>query len=216
MTTAILLLLAYLVGAIPSGYLIAKKLKGIDIRDYGSGNPGTANVYRIVGKRAGWATFVCDALKGAAAVMLAKIFAPQQETLAMLCGFVAICGHMWTIFLGFKGGKGVATSAGVFGALLPLPTMICFCLFAIVVWATGRISPGSIAAAFVLPIMSFMVGDYPLSYKLISIVVAAIVIYKHIPNIKRMLGHKELAFEDGTKRDLAKEKKINGNQNENK
>ncbi len=214
--TTVLLLTAYLVGAIPSGYLIAKKLKGIDIRDYGSGNPGTANVYRIVGKRAGWATFACDALKGAAAVMLAKTFAPQQDTLAMLCGFVAICGHMWTVFLKFKGGKGVATSAGVFGALLPLPTLICFCLFAIVVWATGRISPGSIAAAAALPITSFLVGQYPLSYKLISVVVAAIVIYKHIPNIKRMLGHQELVFEDGTKKDLSKENKINGKKDEAK
>ena len=77
MLTVSALILSYFLGAIPSGYLITKKIKGFDIRNYGSGNPGAANVYRIVGKKAGWATFICDALKGAVAVILAKIFAPE-------------------------------------------------------------------------------------------------------------------------------------------
>ncbi|MCR5504810.1 MAG: glycerol-3-phosphate acyltransferase, partial [Elusimicrobiaceae bacterium] len=118
MIIAILFVLSYFLGAIPSGYLITKRIKGFDIRDYGSGNPGAANVYRIVGQKAGLATFACDALKGAVAVILAKIFGPSDFWwLPIACGFIAICAHMWTVFLKFRGGKGVATSAGVFGAL---------------------------------------------------------------------------------------------------
>lgn len=195
------LVLSYFLGAIPSGYLITKKIKGFDIRNYGSGNPGAANVYRIVGKKAGWATFTCDALKGAVAVILAKILAPEIVWLPIACGFIAICGHMWTVFLKFRGGKGVATSAGVFGALLPLPTIIAFLSFILVVWKTGRISPGSILACIVLPLAAWLTGA-SLPYIIFCIIVAAIVIYKHIPNIKRMLEHKELNFEDGSKKNV--------------
>ncbi|MDR1684768.1 MAG: glycerol-3-phosphate 1-O-acyltransferase PlsY [Elusimicrobiota bacterium] len=200
MTTITLLVVSYFLGAIPSGYIITKRLKGFDIRSKGSGNPGAANVYRVVGKWPGIATFFCDALKGASVVALVKYFAPAAEYLPMLCGFVAICGHMWTIFLKFKGGKGVATSCGVFGALLPIPTAIALACFGIVVWRTGRISPGSILAAIVLPACSYFVGGYPLQYSVLATVIGLIVIYKHIPNIKRMLNKSELAFEDGSKK----------------
>ncbi len=195
------LVLSYFLGAIPSGYLITKKIKGFDIRNYGSGNPGAANVYRIVGKKAGWATFTCDALKGAVAVILAKFLAPGIAWLPIACGFMAICAHMWTVFLKFRGGKGVATSAGVFGALLPIPTLIAFLSFILVVWRTGRISPGSILACIVLPLAAWLTGA-SLPYIIFCIIVAAIVIYKHIPNIKRMLEHKELNFEDGSKKNV--------------
>jgi glycerol-3-phosphate acyltransferase PlsY len=199
-----LILVSYLLGAIPSGYLITKKIKGFDIRDHGSGNPGAANVYRVVGKWPGVITFLCDAAKGAAAVLLAKYFAPQQDMLAIICGFVAICAHMWTVFLKLRGGKGVATSAGVFGALLPLPTLFAFTAFAIVVWRSGRISPGSILAAVVLPLSSYFIGGHPLSYCVLATIIGAIVIFKHIPNIKRMLSHSELRFEDGSKNNETK------------
>ncbi len=204
MTTFLLLITSYLLGGIPSGYLITKRIKGFDIRDYGSGNPGAANVYRIVGKWAGWATFACDALKGAAVVVLARYFAPEQDYLWMLCGFVAICGHMWTIFLKFRGGKGVATSAGVFGALLPIPTAIAFAVFIVIVAITDKISAGSVIAAIVLPILSYFVGDYPLGFSILSTIIGIIVVYKHIPNIKRMLNKNELKFEDGSKKNANK------------
>jgi len=197
----VLLIVSYFLGAIPSGYLITKKIKGFDIRNYGSGNPGAANVYRIVGSKAGWATFICDALKGAVAVTLAKIFAPEITWLPIACGFMSICAHMWTVFLKFRGGKGVATSAGVFGALLPIPTGIAFLSFILVVWRTGRISPGSILACLVLPIAALLTGAST-PYVVFCAIVAAIVIYKHIPNIKRMLANKELNFEDGSKKNV--------------
>ena len=202
MIIVILFILSYFLGAIPSGYLITKKIKGFDIRNYGSGNPGAANVYRIVGKKAGLATFACDALKGAVAVILAKIFGPSDcWWLPIACGFIAICAHMWTVFLKLRGGKGVATSAGVFGALLPIPTVIAFLSFVIVVWKTGRISPGSIIACIVLPIAAWITGAST-PYIIFCAIVAGIVIYKHIPNIKRMLAHKELNFEDGSKKNV--------------
>jgi len=234
-TIIILLLIAYLLGAIPSGYIITKFLKGYDIRNYGSGNPGAANVYRVVGKWPGVATFAFDAAKGAAAVLLAIYFTPANLCidfpgfstiiggayaleascqglyitnidlyLPMICGFIAILAHMWTVFLKLRGGKGVATSAGVFGALLPIPTAIAILTFAIIVWRTGRISPGSIAAAVVLPATSFFIGNNPIQYCYLATFVGALVIYKHIPNIKRMLNKEELKFEDGSKKDEAK------------
>ncbi|MDR0735052.1 MAG: glycerol-3-phosphate 1-O-acyltransferase PlsY [Elusimicrobiota bacterium] len=200
----ILLAASYLLGAIPSGYIITKKLKGFDIRDHGSGNPGAANVYRVVGKWPGVATFACDALKGAAVVLAAKYLLPRDIYTPMACGFIAICAHMWTIFLKLRGGKGVATSAGVFGALLPAPTALAFLTFGLIVWRTGRISPGSIAAAVVLPATSYFIGANPPPYCVLATVVCALVIYKHIPNIKRMFNKEELKFEDGSKKNAAK------------
>ncbi len=197
-----LLLASFLIGGIPSGYLITRRLKGFDIRNYGSGNPGAANVYRVVGKEAGWATFACDGLKGALVVIMALYFAKGNDYIAMACGFTAICGHMWTPFLKLRGGKGVATSAGVFGAIFPVPTIIALIVFAGVVWRTNRISPGSIAAAIVLPLAACFT-DKPLIIKVIACVIGAIVVYKHIPNIKRMLQNNELKFEDGGKKNNA-------------
>lgn len=199
-TVIILVLFSYLLGSVPTGYLIAKRVMGIDIRQHGSGNPGAANVYRIVGKWAGISTFVIDGLKGFIPVCLARHYCPDNYWVAIVCGVIAILGHMWTIYLKFRGGKGVATSAGVFAALLPLPTAIAFASFVVCVALWGRISIGSICACIVLPICSFFIGHHPLSVNLMVTAVGALVIYKHVPNIKRLLQQKELKFEDGAKK----------------
>ena len=182
-TVITLVLFSYLLGSVPTGYLIAKRAMGIDIREHGSGNPGAANVYRTVGKWAGISTFLIDALKGFIPVCLARHFCPENYWVAIACGVIAILGHMWTIYLKFRGGKGVATSAGVFAALLPVPTAI-----------------GSIVACIVLPICSFFIGKHPLAVNLMVTAIGALVIYKHVPNIKRLLQQKELKFEDGAKK----------------
>src|SRR4051812_38893913 len=109
-----LLLLGFLSGGIPTGYLIVKRLKGVDIRTLGSGNPGTANVYRTAGPAAGGITLLVDALKGFFPAFLASRLYPDAHVLHVAVGAAAIVGHNWTPFLGFRGGKGVATSAGVF------------------------------------------------------------------------------------------------------
>ena len=145
-TIVLLILFSYLIGSIPTGYLIAKQVMHIDIRQHGSGNPGAANVYRIVGKWAGISTFLVDAIKGFVPVLLARHFCPDIYVIAIVCGVVAILGHMWTIYLKFRGGKGVATSAGVFFALAPIPTALAFAVFVILVAIWGRISIGSIFA----------------------------------------------------------------------
>lgn len=205
-TIVLLILLSYLVGSIPTGYLIAKHVMHIDIREHGSGNPGAANVYRIVGKWAGVSTFLIDAIKGFVPVLLARIFCPDIYVIAIVCGVVAILGHMWTIYLKFRGGKGVATSAGVFFALAPIPTTCAFISFIILVAIWGRISIGSIAACVVLPLVSWCM-DYPLAEKIMVTAVGLLVIYKHIPNIKRLLSQKELKFEDGAKKRKTHENK---------
>ncbi|MFA5161434.1 MAG: glycerol-3-phosphate 1-O-acyltransferase PlsY [Elusimicrobiales bacterium] len=200
-----LMVFSYVLGGIPSGYLIARAAKGIDIRQHGSGNPGAANVYRVVGKWAGWATLLADAAKGFIPVQLVFYLYPHQSSykLAVVCGSLAIFGHMWTVFLKFKGGKGVATSLGVFSAMLPFPTMIAFCVFALAVALSGHISVGSIAAAAVLPAASFIIKDrnYDISFSVLVSLVSLLIIYKHLPNMKRLLAKKELAFSDGSKAD---------------
>jgi glycerol-3-phosphate acyltransferase PlsY len=200
----LLLVVSYLLGSIPSGYVITKKLKGIDIRHYGSGNPGAANVYRTVGRWAGWLTLILDALKGYGAIALAIHFYPQNYWLIVGCATLAIFGHMWTIFLNFKGGKGVATSAGIFAAMLPLPTLISFAVFATCVAISGHISVGSIVASLILPILSFTLLNHPLPYSIMATFIALVVLYKHIPNIKRLMSKKELAFKDGSQKDEKK------------
>jgi len=196
----LLALFSYLLGAVPTGYLIARKAMGIDIRQHGSGNPGAANVYRTVGKWAGITTFLIDGLKGFIPVSLALHVFPGEYWQAILCGTIAILGHMWTIYLKFRGGKGVATSAGVFAALLPIPTALAFASFVICVALWGRISIGSIMACLVLPISSFFIGNHSMSVNVMATAIGLLVIYKHVPNIKRLLAKKELAFEDGSKK----------------
>ena len=195
-----LALFSYLLGAIPTGYLIARKAMGIDIREHGSGNPGAANVYRTVGKWAGICTFLIDGFKGFIPTCLALHLFPDLYWPAILCGTIAILGHMWTIYLKFRGGKGVATSAGVFAALLPIPTALAFAAFVVCVALWGRISIGSIVASVVLPLSSFFIGQHPLGVNIMVTAIGALVIYKHVPNIKRLLAKKELKFEDGSKK----------------
>ncbi|ACC98663.1 Conserved hypothetical integral membrane protein DUF205 [Elusimicrobium minutum Pei191] len=196
----VLAIISYLLGGIPTGYLIARKTMGIDIREHGSGNPGAANVYRTVGAKAGWATFIIDAFKGFVCVRLALFFFPNNYILAIACGTIAIAGHMWTPYLKFRGGKGVATAAGVFAAMMPIPIIVAFVVFAAAVWYSGHISVGSIFAAAVLPIAAWTVGGQPKEVNIMATIIALVVIYKHIPNMKRLLAKKELNFEDGSKK----------------
>lgn len=190
---AALLAFSYLAGGIPTGYLVVKRLLGADIRSMGSGNPGAANVYRNAGATAGGITLAVDALKGYAPVWLALRFFPGRLELAVLAGAAAIVGHNWTPLLGFRGGKGVATSAGVFGALLPAPLGAAVAAFAIAVTISGHISVGSLAGAVVLPAAAFALGS-PLPYAAAAAAAGALIVYKHIPNIRRLRRNKELGI----------------------
>lgn len=187
---------SYLLGGIPTGYLVAKRLKGLDIRRHGSGNPGTANVYRVAGARAGAITLTVDALKGFVPVLLAQRVAPGDQGLALACGASAIIGHDWTPFLGFKGGKGVATSAGVFAALAPCALAIAAASFALAVWASGHISVGSLSGAAALPLAAVLL-DRPGAVCAFAAAAGVLIVYKHIPNIRRLAGGSELGVDGG-------------------
>ena len=189
----VLMLFGYLAGGIPTGYLVVKRLKGYDIRTRGSGNPGTANVYRNAGALAGAITLVVDALKGYAPVFLSITLQPRRPELALACGAAAIIGHNWTPLLGFKGGKGVATSAGVFLALMPWPMAATMAVFALAVKVSGHISVGSMSAAVALPIAALAFGQKT-AYCIAAAVAGALIIYKHIPNIKRLMQNRELGI----------------------
>ena len=190
-----LVLLSYLAGGIPSGYLLVKRLRGFDIRERGSGNPGAANVFRMAGSVPGALTLAIDALKGYLPILLAHRLYPGQETVAILCGAAAIIGHDWTIFLGFKGGKGVATSAGVFAAIVPKTIACTVVIFILGVGFSGHISIGSMAAASSLPVFCLLLND-PRAFTKLALAAAILILYKHIPNMKRLWGKKELQINE--------------------
>jgi acyl phosphate:glycerol-3-phosphate acyltransferase len=190
---------SYVAGGIPTGYLIAKQLRGIDIREHGSGNPGAANVYRTVGKGAGIVTLAVDALKGFLPVTLAKYYYPGHYKLLVLCGALAILGHVWTIFLRFKGGKAVATSAGVFLALSPKSALFALIIFGMGVGFTGHISVGSMAAAALFPFI-VLAFHSPLPVTILAFGATTLILIRHIPNLKRLLQREELHYE-GQKQD---------------
>ena len=190
---AALILFSYLAGGIPTGYLIVKKLYGYDIRTRGSGNPGTANVYRNAGALPGAITLFVDALKGFLPVYIGVRLYPGHQGLAIALGAAAIVGHNWTIFLGFKGGKGVATSAGVFSALLPLPMLITAGAFLLAVKISGHISVGSMTGAVVLPLAALLCRS-PHAFTAAAAGAGAMILLKHVSNIKRLLHHRELGI----------------------
>jgi glycerol-3-phosphate acyltransferase PlsY len=190
---AALFVFSYLAGGIPTGYLVVQRLYGYDIRTRGSGNPGTANVYRNAGALPGAITLFVDALKGFAPVYLGLRLYPDHRGLAIGLGAAAIVGHNWTPFLRFTGGKGVATSAGVFSALLPLPMLITAGAFLLAVKISGHISVGSMTGAIVLPLAALLCHAPP-AFTAAAAGAGAMILIKHISNLKRLLDHRELGM----------------------
>jgi glycerol-3-phosphate acyltransferase PlsY len=195
----------YLLGSIPFGFLVAKA-KGIDIRSVGSGNIGATNVLRILGKPAGILVLVMDGLKGyAAAAWLVDLIISttgidhrQQEVLSVLGGISSILGHNYTCWLGFRGGKGIATSAGVLAALVPGALLIIAAVWLILTVLTGFVSIGSIAASFTLPFASWATRE-SLTMILVTGAMGTLAIYKHRTNIRRLLDGKESRLRLGRK-----------------
>ena len=196
------IILAYLLGAIPFGYIIAKYWAKIDIRKEGSGNIGATNALRIMGKKVGVTVLILDLLKGTVAVMLiGRLFyqgaaGSNQLAYVYIIAIAAICGHIWTIFLSFKGGKGVSTALGVliglssydvkFGLIL----LLALCAWLLVVYFSKYVSLGSIVAAIVLPIgLSIFIRSLPAL--IFGIMVVFIVIYSHRQNVHRLLTNTE-------------------------
>lgn len=183
--------LALFIGSIPSGLIIGKTIFNTDVRQYGSKNIGATNTYRVIGLKAALPVFLCDALKGAAGVVLLSSYGPMYMILG---GILAMMGHNWSIFLGFKGGRGVATGLGVLIALSPLVALLCFLVWGIIVYFTKLVSLGSIVAAALVPVLMYVTGE---SYWFVGFggLAALFVIVRHWDNIKRLLAGNELKVE---------------------
>lgn len=183
-------LISYLCGAIPFGVIIGK-LRGVDVRAVGSGNIGTTNVYRTLGPAAGITVFVLDVLKGLAAPWLARLLLGHDASVAIaLCALIAVLGHTFSLFLNFKGGKGIATGLGAVLGLSPIPALLCFALWGAVVLLTRMISAGSIVAALAVPV-AFAISGAPLPSLIVVSLIAAVACYKHVPNMKRIVAGTE-------------------------
>ncbi|MEO6787512.1 MAG: glycerol-3-phosphate 1-O-acyltransferase PlsY [Chthoniobacteraceae bacterium] len=198
---ALSLIGSYFLGSIPFG-LLASKCKGVDIRKHGSGNIGATNVWRVCGWRYGLPVFVLDVLKGVAAVWLSRWlavhFAGDPAWAGIVAAMSCIIGHSFSVWLGFKGGKGVATSLGVFLALMPLPSLIALLLWGIVFKISGYVSLASIVAAFALPAaaiaLQFTDWRYGWPVSGFASLVGLLVIVRHGSNIARLRAGTENRF----------------------
>ena len=205
MSYVLTLLAAYLLGSLPTGYLVGRA-KGVDIRTVGSKNMGATNVFRTVGKALGIFVLLVDAAKGWAAVALlapwvahTMVIGGALGGLPVVAGVGAILGHNYTCWLQFKGGKGIATSAGVFIALVPWALLVALAVWIVLFAATRYVSVASIAAAAVLPVATWFSTHAP-GLTAVAGVLAAMAIYKHKKNIERLLAGTENRIEFGKKK----------------
>ncbi len=196
MTAALPWLVAsYLLGAIPTSYLAGRLIRGIDLREHGSRNLGATNLYRVLGWRFAIPVGLLDAAKGLIPVL---VFAPRvsdSEVFALVCGLTAVVGHVFSIFVGFQGGKGVATAAGVMLGLTPVALGVAAAVWAALVFLTGYVSVGSLAAAAVFPVAVWLLEPPTRPAILwLDIAVAAAIIWLHRGNIQRLLNGTENRF----------------------
>ncbi len=196
--------IAYLIGGIPWALVIGRLFYGVDVRTAGSGNLGATNVYRVLGRNAGLTTFALDAVKGAAAVGIALLIVPRAQfgdvpseawnltTWAEIVAALAVMmGHSYSPYIGFKGGKGVATGAGALAVLTPLVVPIELAVWFAVVWVTGMVSAGSVTIAALYPVLAIVLyGDQP-AIVLFALVGAALVIWRHRTNVGRIVRGEE-------------------------
>jgi glycerol-3-phosphate acyltransferase PlsY len=196
------LLAGYLLGSIPSGYLAARWLAGVDIRDQGSGSTGATNVLRVVGKGPALVVFACDVLKGTAAVVLAKVVLQASgwtgtglDGWVVVAGLAALAGHSWPVWLGWRGGKAVATGLGMLLGLAWPVGLACFGLFLTVLSVSRIVSLSSIVAAIGLPLL--MLGWFPShggfrpAYLALALLTTVLVLWRHRANVKRLLEGSE-------------------------
>jgi glycerol-3-phosphate acyltransferase PlsY len=181
------ILIGYAVGSLPIGYLVAQRARGVDLRRVGSGNVGAANVYRTGGLSMAIAVMVADAAKGAGAVLLGG-----SGVTGVVAGVAAVGGHVYPVWLGFRGGKGVATASGVFSVLSPIPTALAAAAFAIVVARTRFVSLGSIVATVLLPVVEWLTPG-PGAVDIGATIVSALILFRHRGNMMRLWTRTERA-----------------------
>ncbi|MCP3025966.1 glycerol-3-phosphate 1-O-acyltransferase PlsY [Halobacillus sp. A5] len=183
----IFIILAYLIGAIPSGLIVGKLGYGIDIREHGSGNLGGTNTFRVLGLKAGLVVTTADILKGTLATVLPLLFG--AEIITLVIGLFAVIGHMYPVFAGFKGGKAVATSGGVILGVNPLVFAIILATFFLLLYLTKYVSLSSMVTGVVAFVVTLLLGEFGLS--IVIAIMTIFVIYRHRTNIKRILNKTE-------------------------
>ena len=201
-TYIIIAIIAYAIGSINFSVIISRKMAGFDLREKGSGNAGTTNVLRTVGKKAALLTLICDILKGVVAIFVAFIAGKivkdvDSAMLAQIAGLLVVIGHAFPIFFEFKGGKGVATSLGVILTTNWQIGLICLIFALVIITATRMVSMGSIGAAILFPILTLFIDEHfiipasGMKYFIYSLLLALLVIFLHRENIKRIMNGNE-------------------------
>jgi acyl phosphate:glycerol-3-phosphate acyltransferase len=192
------LILAYLIGSIPTSVWIGRGLYGIDIREHGSGNAGSTNAMRILGWKVGIIVLIIDMFKGWLAVNLihlTQFYIPESGkyiTFQLMLGVAAILGHIFPVYVGFRGGKGVATLFGLVMAINPEPTLICAGIFVVMLLLTKYVSLSSMTAGFAFPfIVIFVFKETTMSLVIFSLIIAVLLLFTHQKNIERLLARKE-------------------------
>lgn len=178
------LFLAFLCGSIPFGVIIGKS-RGVDVRAVGSGNTGATNSWRAMGATMGILVFALDVAKGVAGPLLGNWLAPGNEIGIAACGIAAVLGHIFSPFLGFKGGKGIATSLGALLGLMPIVGILIFVVWGVFLAITRMISAASVAACIALPILALLFHAPP-AYFVVALLMSVFAFVKHIPNLKRI------------------------------
>ena len=191
---AVVLVASYLLGALPTSYVVGRVFRGIDLRQHGSGNLGATNLFRILGWKYAVPVALVDIAKGAVPVALLAPLASGSTYFALAAGLAAVLGHAFSPFVGFKGGKGVATAAGAMLALTPLAVAVLIVIWAAIVFATGYVSLGSIVAALLLPVLVWLL--HPASRGLVPFdaLVALGIVWLHRANVRRLLAGTEHRF----------------------
>ena len=203
---ALIILLSYLIGSIPTSIIVGKLTQGIDVRQHGSGNAGGTNAFRVLGWKAGLFVSLFDVGKGIFATLvvsgirLDELPIPNGTWIMVIAGVCAVLGHTFTIFAGFRGGKGVATGAGMIIGLFPVVFWFCLAVFVLVLFSTGIVSLSSIAAAISLPIFLVLIDRYTdiivnSALTIISLLIPLFIIFTHRSNIGRLLRGQENRFE---------------------
>ncbi len=189
-------MLCYLLGAFPTGYLTSRYIYGLDIRKHGSGNTGATNVFRVLGARAGLITAIGDVGKSVLALRLSEsllggpVWGLELRTILLIFGVIVIAGHNWSIFLGFEGGKGVATTVGVLLTLLPWLIIILLLIWIPIIYLTRYVSLASIISGLMIPILMILFKE-PGEFIFFGIIAALFVVYRHRSNIQRLLNGTE-------------------------
>jgi glycerol-3-phosphate acyltransferase PlsY len=204
----ILIFIAYIIGSTPTSIIVSKTVYKSDVREHGSGNAGATNVFRTFGWKPALFVTLVDIFKGWLPAYVAGnlnsdsiLFASNPDALMIIAGFAAVLGHTYTIFAGFKGGKGVGTMAGMLIALFPIALPICILVFILTLITTGIVSLGSMLASVALPVTLFIIGgmnpemEISLTLRIFALIIPTFIIFTHRSNIKRMMDGTENRFE---------------------